>query len=142
MTIRRLIPILLPWLLLVAVGLAASWLRYDFIEPPALAHQCDEGNAHMPASCGFRAAVVTGFNTYSFGVVALIAVLIALFSRKQAMAWLATALGLFALIMYCYYAGAIALLVGCLRLVRLQANGMAAPVDVNRPGNRQVQAKP
>jgi hypothetical protein len=142
MTTRRLIPFLLPWLLLVVVGLAAAWLRYDFIEPPVLAHLCDEGNAHVPASCGFRAAVVTGFNTYTFGVVALIAMLIALFSRKQAIAWLAAALGLFALIMYCYYAGAVALLVGCLRLVRLQANGMTAPVDVNGPRNHQVQAKP
>ncbi|WP_147292920.1 hypothetical protein [Dyella psychrodurans] len=142
MTTRRLIPVLLPWLLLAVVGLSAAWLRFDFIEPPALAHLCDEGNANVPASCSFRAAVVMGFNTYGFGIAALIAMLVALFSKKPAIAWLGAALGLFALIMYCYYAGAVALLVGCLRLVRLQANGMAMPVDVDGQGNHQVQAKP
>jgi len=142
MTTRRLIRILLPWLLLVAVALASAWLRYDFIEPADLAHQCDKGNAHIPASCGLRAAIVVGFNTYGFGVAALIAMLVALFSRQRAMAWLAAALGMFALTLYCYYAGAVALLVGCLRLVRLQANSMAMPVDVEGPRDRQVQAKP
>ncbi|HTV84909.1 MAG TPA: hypothetical protein VME63_05870 [Dyella sp.] len=136
------IRILLPWLLLVAVALASAWLRYDFIEPADLAHQCDKGNAHIPASCGLRAAIVVGFNTYGFGVAALIAMLVALFSRQRAMAWLAAALGMFALTLYCYYAGAVALLVGCLRLVRLQANSMAMPVDVEGPRDRQVQAKP
>jgi hypothetical protein len=140
MTTKRLTPILLPWLLLAVAGFATAWLRYDFIEPPALAHLCDDSNG--PASCGLRTAIVIGFNTYGFGIAALIVTLIALFSKKPAIAWLASALGLFALIMYCYYAGAIALLIGCLRLVRLQANGMAAPVDVYRPGDRQVQAKP
>lgn len=142
MTTRRLAPILLPWFLLAVVGLAAAWLRYDFIEPPALAHLCDEGNAHMPASCAARTFIVVGFNSYGFGIAALIAMLLALFSKKTAVAWLAAALGLFAVIMYCYYGGAVALLVGCLRLVRLQANGMPAPRSVNGPGNRKVEAKP
>jgi hypothetical protein len=142
MTTRRLIPVFLPWLLLIAVGLASAWLRYDFIEPADLAHQCDKGNAHIPASCGLRAAIVVGFNSYGFGIAALIAMLVALFSKKQGLAWLAAALGMFALTLYCYYAGAVALLVGCLRLLRLQADGMAAPVGVDRPGDRQVQAKP
>lgn len=142
MTTRRLISVLLPWLLLVAVGLASAWLRYDFIEPAGLAHQCDEGNAHIPASCSLRAAIVVGFNTYSFGVIALISMLVALFSKKPGLAWLAAALGMFALTLYCYYAGAIALLVGCLRLLRLQADGVTAPVGVDGPRDRQVQAKP
>jgi hypothetical protein len=142
MTTRRLIPTLLPWLLLIAVALASAWLRYDFIEPADLAHQCDAGNAQIPASCGLRAAIVVGFNTYGFGVAALVAMLAALLSKKTGLAWLAAALGMFALTMYCYYAGAIALLIGCLRLLRLQANGMTPPVGVDGPRNRQVQAKP
>jgi hypothetical protein len=142
MTAKRTLNTLAPWFLLVIVGLAASWLRYDFIEPAALAHQCDAGNAHIPASCGFRHAVVIGFNTYSFGIAALIVMAIALVSKNRFIAWLATALGMFAVIMYCYYAGALVLLVGCLRFLRLQANRVSTPVDPHRHGNRHVQTQP
>jgi hypothetical protein len=142
MTAKRTIHALLPWLLLVIVGFATAWLRYGFIEPAALAHMCDKGNANIPASCGFRHAVVIGFNTYSFGFAALIVTAIALVSKNRFIAWLAAALGVFALIIYCYYAGAVALLVGCLRFLRLQANGMSTPVDPHRHGNRNVQTQP
>lgn len=140
MTTQRLVPIFLPWLMLVVIGLLTAWLRYGFIEPPALAHLCDEHNG--PNWCGLREVIVLGFNTYGYGIAALIVTLISLFSKKPAIAWLAAALGLFALIMYCYYAGAVALLIGCLRLVRVQANSMATPVNEHRPSNRQVQAQP
>ncbi|GLQ99517.1 hypothetical protein [Dyella mobilis] len=140
MTTKRLISIVLPWLLIVVVGLLSSWLRYDFIEPAGLAHLCDEGLSNRPASCGFRHFVVLGFNSYGFGIAALIATALALMLKKPAVAWLAAAIGLFALTLYCYYAGAIALLVGCLRLVRLQANRMPAPRNQYGHGNRQVKA--
>ena len=140
MTAKRLIPILLPWFALVIVGLLAAWLRYGFIEPPAIGNLCEDSNA--PAWCSIRQWLVLGFNNYSYGIAALIVTLIALLSKKPAIAWLAAALGLFAVIMYCYYAGAVALLMGCLRLVRAQANRMASPVDEHRQRDRQVQAQP
>jgi hypothetical protein len=142
MTAKRTINTLLPWLLLVIVGLATTWLRYRFIEPASLAHLCDAGNANIPASCGFRHTVVIGFNTYSFGIAALVVMATALVSKNGFIAWLAAALGVFAVIMYCYYAGALALLVSCLRFLRLQANGMSTPVDPQRHSNRDVQTQP
>jgi hypothetical protein len=126
MTANRLLNITWPWLLIVVIGLLSTWLRYGFIEPPALAHMCDD-LAHQPSSCGIRQFIVIGFNTYSFGIAALVATVLALVMKNPAMAWLAAALGMFAVIMYCYNAGAIALLIGCLRLLRLQANRMPAP---------------
>lgn len=142
MTAKRTLSVLLPWFLLAVVGLAASWLRYGFIEPAALAHMCDAGNAHIPASCGFRHAVVIGFNTYGFGIAALVVTAIALVSKNRLIAWLAAALGLFAVIIYCYYAGALALLVGCLRFLRLQVNRVSTPVDPYRHGDRNIQTEP
>ena len=140
MTAKRLFLIVLPWLLIVVLGLLTAWLRYGFIEPPALAHLCDDGNAS--ASCEVRAFIVFGFNSYGFGIAALLAAALALTLKKPAMAWLAAALGVFAVIMYCYYAGAVALLVGCLRLLNLQKHGMPAPGNQHGRGNRQVKSQP
>jgi hypothetical protein len=140
MTAKRLFPILMPWLLIVVIGLLTAWLRYGFIEPPVLAHMCDDGNGSV--SCQARSLIVLGFNTYSFGVIALIVTALAFVQKKPAIACLAAALGMFAIILYCYYAGAIALLIGCLRLVNLQKRSMPAPGDQNGYGNRQVKAQP
>ena len=141
MSARRLFPIVLPWLLLAAVGLFTAWLRYGFIEPPELAHLCDD--THGPAWCGARAAIVLGFNSYGFGIAAIVVTACALIWKKPWLAWLAAALGMLALILYCYDAGALALLVGSLRLVRLQANRtMTTPGHPDRHGNRQIQPQP
>ncbi|GLQ49063.1 hypothetical protein ACFFJT_02485 [Dyella flava] len=141
MTAKQLLNVTWPWLLIVLIGLFSTWLRYGFIEPPALAHMCDDP-AHGPSSCGIRRFIVLGFNSYSFGIAALVASALALIMKKPAMAWLAAALGLFAVIMYCYYAGAVALLIGCLRLLRLQANRMPAPGHQHGQANRQVKTQP
>jgi hypothetical protein len=140
MTAKRLTFILLPWLLIVVIGLLTAWLRYGFIEPPALAHMCDDAN--KPASCSVRGLIVLGFNSYGFGVAALVVTALALIMKKPVVAWLAAALGMFAVIMYCYYAGAVALLIGCLRLLRLQVRRMATPRHPHRDGNRQVHTQP
>jgi hypothetical protein len=140
MTVKRLFPIALPWLLILGIGLLAAWLRYGFIEPPTLAHRCEDANA--PGWCGIRSALVIGFNSYGFGIAAIIATVLALLSKKPWLAALAAALGLLALTLYCYYAGAVALLIGCLRLVRLQANRMPAPGHQHGQGNRKIQAQP
>jgi hypothetical protein len=141
MTAKRLTFILLPWLLILAVGLLTMWLRYGFIEPPALAHLCDDLNTR-PASCSARTFIVIGFNSYGFGIAALVATALTLVMKKPAIAWLAAALGMFAVIMYCYYAGAVALLIGCLRLLRLQVNRVATPRHPHRNGNREVHGQP
>ncbi|RDS79416.1 hypothetical protein DWU98_17795 [Dyella monticola] len=141
MTTRRLVPLVLPWLLIIAIGVLSAWLRYGFIEPPALAHRCDDGNA--PLWCGARQFIVIGFNTYGFGIAALIVTVLSLLLKKPWIAWLAAALGVLALTLYCYYAGAVALLVGCLRLLRLQANAaMTTPGHPHGHGDGKVQTQP
>ncbi|GAB2567999.1 hypothetical protein ISP15_16535 [Dyella jejuensis] len=140
MTAKRLTPLLMPWLLIVAVGVLAAWLRYGFIEPPALAHRCDDAGG--PAWCGIRQLLVIGFNSYGFGFAALAATVLALILKRPAIACLAAVLGVFAVIMYCYDAGAVSLLIGSLRLLRLQANRMEAPRRQHGQGNRQVHGQP
>ena len=129
----------LPWLLIVLAGIAAALVRYLFIEPANLAHLCED--SHGPAWCGIRQAIVIAFYSYGLGYAALAATVLALVWRHPVSACLAAMLGFIALVMYCYEAGALALLIGSLRLIRLQANGLA-PADQNRQGNRHVQAQP
>ena len=138
MSARRFLPTALPWLLLAATGLLAAWLRYGFIQPPDLAHLCDDGN--KPAWCGLRQAVVIGFNSGGYSIAAIIAAVLALLRPKPWLACLAAMLGIFALTLYCYVPGAVALLVGSLRLVRLQA--MAPPGDPYRHRDGEVQSQP
>jgi len=112
---------LTPWLLPVLAGLVAAGLRYGLIEPPAMAQLCTAAQA--PAWCALRQALVLGFLHDVYGVIALIAAVLALLRRSRALAWLAAALGVVALQLYNYEPGALALLVGCLRLVHLQGAG-------------------
>ncbi|HKR77242.1 MAG TPA: hypothetical protein VJR95_11280 [Rhodanobacter sp.] len=118
MNARRL-HVLTPWLLLVLIGLGAVWLRYGLIEPPAMAQLCTAASA--PAWCTLRQALVLGFLHEVYGVLAILAAVLALLRRSRALAWLAAALGAVALQLYNYEPGALALLVGCLRLVHLTA---------------------
>ena len=129
----------LPWLLIGLAGISAALVRYLFIEPAELAHVCDGSGG--PGWCGLRQAIVLAFYSYGLGYAALAATVLALIWKHPAAACAAAALGFIALIMYCYEAGALALLLGCLRLVRLQANSLA-PGDEDRQGHRQIQAEP
>jgi hypothetical protein len=131
--------IAMPWLLILLAALGAAWIRYGFIEPADLAHVC-EGTA-VPGWCPVRNTLVQGFRSYGYGYAALAGTLLALVWRHPLSATLAAALGLIALELYCYEAGALALLVGALRLVRLQATG-AMPGDEDGRGNAQVQPGP
>jgi len=92
----------LPWLLLIVVGVFSAALRYGVVEPSAVVQLCESG--HGPWWCNARQAIVVGFLNNGFGIAAL-----------------AAAFGAFALEMYCFEAGALALLIGCLRLLRIQA---------------------
>jgi hypothetical protein len=117
--------LLTPWLLLALVGLGAAWLRYGLIEPPALAQLCTAARA--PTWCALRQTLVLGFLHEVYGVAAICVAVLALLRRSPVLAWLAAASGAFALQLYCYEPGALALLVGCLRLVHLTAPGRQLP---------------
>lgn len=115
---------LLPWLLLALTGLAAAWLRYGLIEQPALAERCSA--AHAPAWCPLRQLLVLGFLHEVYGVAAIVIAALALLRRAPVLAWLAAALGAFALVLYNFEPGALALLLGSLRLVHLQGARLPA----------------
>lgn len=108
----------LPWAIIVLVAAGAAWLRYGFIEPSDMAHACD--GADGPWWCGTRTLLVQGFLSYGYGYAAVLMALVALFWRNTAAAVLAASLGVIALQLYCYEGGALALLIGALRLVRVQ----------------------
>lgn len=143
---KRLFFLVLPWLLVLVVGAIAVVLRYGLVESADVARICETSHAF---SCDLRHQTVTGFITGNlfgwpigvYGWVAMAATVLALFWQKLPLAWLATASGLFAVILYCFVPGALALLLGCLRLVRLQAAG-ATPVDQHRTTHRQIHAQP
>lgn len=125
-----------PWLLVVVAAMLAAWLRFGLVQPAALAHLCSAG--HGPAWCPLRTLAVQAFLSYAYGYVALAAAALALLWKHVFPAWLAAALGAFALVMYCPDAGALALLVGSLRLLRLQADahrntGLTRPAPAPRP---------
>lgn len=128
----------LPWLLLLTVGAITLWIRYGLIESSAMGQLCSD--AHSPWWCSWRQLLVLGFLHNVYGIVALIVAVLALLQRRLWVAWLAAALGLFALELYCFQTGALALLVGSLRLLRLQAN--TAPVAPDRPRDSQTQPQP
>ena len=130
----------LPWLLLLLVAIATAAVRFELIESSAIGQLC--GSGHAPGWCAVRTALVLGFLHQVYGVAALIVAALALVARRHALAWLAAALGILALQLYGAETGALALLIGCLRLLRLQADACAAPVHQHGRGQQQVQAQP
>ena len=132
----------LPWLLLALVGVGAAVLRYGLIESSAMGQLC--GAADGPWWCTVRQGLVLGFLHDIYAIAALIATAVALLRRSAWLAWLAAALGAFALELYCFEAGALALLIGCLRLLRWQATPPrnAPPAEQHRHGQQQVQRQP
>lgn len=129
----------LPWLLLVAVGVGAWLLRFDVIESKRVMQHCSDDS--VGGWCGAVQFLIQGFLTNGYGYAALAAALLALLWKHPFSAWLAAALGLFALNLYCYEAGALAVLIGCLRLLRQQASP-APPAATHRQRDGEVQAQP
>jgi hypothetical protein len=128
-----------PWLLLLLVALFTAWLRYGVIEPATMAQQC--GSGHAPWWCRWRQWLVLGFLHDVYGIAALLATALALLWKRAWLAWLAAALGVIALQLYCFESGALAVLTGCLRLLRLQTT-RAVPVAQHRHGQQQVHSQP
>lgn len=129
----------LPWLLLLGVGLGATAVRFGLIESSVIGQFC---SGHNPWWCSVRTALVHGFLHNVYGVAALIAAALALVSRRLALAWLAAALGVLAIQLYSVETGALAVLIGSLRLLRLQADACGAPVEQDRQRQQQVQSQP
>ena len=127
------------WLALLAVTALAAWLRYGLVESSAIGQLCSAG--HAPWWCRWRQWLVLGFLNDVYGIAALAATALALLQNRTWLAWLAAALGMFALLLYCFESGALALLLGSLRLLRLQAP-RALPLDQHRYGQQQVEAQP
>jgi hypothetical protein len=117
----------LPWLLLLAFGFVAAGLRFHLIESTAIADLC--GSGQYSPWCSTRQLLILGFQHHAYdvsvyGIAALMAAALALWSKHVWIAWLAAVLGVFALQLYCFEPGALALLIGCLRLLRLQAQAL------------------
>ena len=112
------------WVALLAVAAIVIWLRYGLIEPSVMAQWC--GGSQPPAWCWWRELLVLGFQHHAwgftvYGTAALTSAALALAFKRALLAWLAAAAGACALTLYCFEPGALALLIGCLRLLRLQA---------------------
>ena len=143
---KRTLYLVLPWLLVLGVGALAAAVRYGLVESTDVARLCDTSRS---LTCDLRHATVLGFITGNidgqrigiFGWVALAAAVLALWRPRLFTAWLAAATGAIALLLYCFVPGALALLIGCLRLVRLQS-GAAAPGDEHRGAKREIHAQP
>jgi len=131
-----------PWLLLLAVGFAAAGLRYGLIEPNTMEQLCS--GTHSPIWCSWRQLLVLGFLHDVYGDLALAAAALALVGNRPWTACVAAALGAFALELYCFQAGALALLVGCLRLLRWQTQALPRlpPAGQHRQRDQHVQSQP
>jgi hypothetical protein len=136
---NRTIRLTLPWFTIALVAVAAAVLRFGVIEPPAVAHLCTADGG--PAWCAWRQWAVLGFLGYGYGYAALAASVVALVWRHPLAAWLAAALGMAALVLYCFEAGAFALLIGALRLLRGQADSLP-PGGQHRQRQGEVQPQP
>jgi hypothetical protein len=137
----------LPWLLLLASGFVAAGLRFDLIESTAIADVC--GSGQYSPWCNTRQLLILGFQHHAFevsvyGVAALMAAAWALWSKQVWIAWLAAVLGVFALQLYCFEPGALALLIGCLRLLSLQVQALPRMPPGDQYGQReqQIQSQP
>ncbi|MHA6205023.1 hypothetical protein ACXU4B_11405 [Dyella soli] len=143
---KRTITLLLPWLLALVVGAAAVMLRHGLVESTDVARVCEASplfacKVRHLAVMGFITGNVFGWQIGVFGWVAIIATLLVLWRIRLATAWLATAAGLFAVVLYCFVPGALALLIGSLRMVRVQAAG-TSPVDHHGGAQREIHAQP
>jgi hypothetical protein len=102
---------------LVAIAAAvAAVLRFQVVEPEALAHLC--GAAAAPWWCTLRAAVVAAFASQALAIAAVAAGVLAIVTRRAGAAIAAACLGAAGLVLYAVEAGAIGFLLGALALAR------------------------
>ena len=106
----------LPWLVALAAGLIAAWLRYRLVEPAALAQACAAGAGGV--RCALRAATVVAFHSHGLTMVCGALAAMALIARERRIAALTLAAGAAGLVLYSFEAGAAAVLAGALVLAR------------------------
>lgn len=144
---NRALRLTLPWLSLILIGVLVYALRYTLVESPDVANLCEksagtECTVRHIAVLGFILGSTFGYQMGIYGWVALAAAAAALCWKNPVIAWLAAATGVVAVVLYCFVPGAFALLVGCLRLVRVQSTARATPVDHHRAGGGEIHAQP
>lgn len=110
---------LLSWAALGLVLAAALGVRYGFVEPAEIAHLCDPGTG--PWWCPARRVMIDAFYLQALGWASVAFALASLFSRAQWVAWSAVAFGVAGMTLWGWDLAAPGLLVGALRLARLQA---------------------
>ena len=138
MPIRPTLRALMPWLLIAAAGGLAAAVRFLFIEPAAIGETCEAQAALW--WCSLRLLLVQGFYYNIYGWTAVALAIASLAVRRQWLAVLAAAIGVYAMVLYCVELGSFALLVGVLREARLRAGG--SPFDENGRGQQHVHAAP
>ncbi len=113
-----------PWLAAALVCVAAILVRQFLIQPPHIGHTCDAATLSLPAPgpwwCSARAAFIMTYAWGGLNGACWVLTLAALAFRREAIAALALAVGLFAIVMYSYEAGAVAITIGALVLARAQ----------------------
>ena len=111
---------LLPVLLVVLVTAAlAWWVRKGLVEPDAIGSLCSASGA--PAWCEVRRLVIEGFVRNVYGYVSVLAALLALWRRVEALAWLALVSGLVGCVLYRFEPAGAGLLAAVLILGRLRS---------------------
>lgn len=108
------------WVLLAAAIGLVLWIRTDWIEPAAVAQHCLAGAATL--GCHARSWAVIAFTSGGVAGAAIASAALALVWRHPAPAVLAVLCGGIAMVLYRAEPGAAALLVGVLRLARVQAD--------------------
>jgi hypothetical protein len=109
---------LTPWILALVIMALAMGARYGMIQPPDVAHQCDDGAG--PWWCSLRLAIILMYAHYGLGYASLLLSAGALALRRVDIACITICVGLAALVLYCYEPGAVAVVIGVLRLARAQ----------------------
>jgi hypothetical protein len=106
----------LPWVVALAAGLIAAWLRYRLVEPATLAQACAAGANGL--RCQLRAATVVAFHSHGLTLACGTLVALTLISRRRRIAALTLAAGAAGLVLYSFEAGAAAVLAGAWVLAR------------------------
>lgn len=120
---------------------AAVWVRFGLIENGAVANACFALHGGAP-SCIARAAAISASQRGWLTLAAVLTLALALFWKHPLTAWFAVAAGGVALALYSDEAGAAALLVGVLRLVRAQLDARGGPRQQHRRSEQQVAEHP
>lgn len=116
---HRLRPLLPVLLVVLATAALAWWIRKGLVEPDVIGSLCSASGA--PAWCEVRRLVIEGFVRNVYGYVSVLAALLALWRRVEALAWLALVSGLVGCVLYRFEPAGAGLLAAVLILGRLRS---------------------